>query len=222
MSLRSFIICGLALWAPPASASASAAWTLGIAFGSAYNVPSTLRIEQDGEGDLAMTAHYSTKPWRGSPYYAARLGRGPERGAWEAELIHHKLHLQNTTPEIPHFEATHGYNLVFVNRSVRRSDLRWRAGLGVVIIHLEGTLRGRSIRGRSGIFGSSYQLAGPAAQFGACLPIDLGGHFVLSPEIKLTGAYASVPIEGGHVTVPNVALHGVVGIGYATGARRTR
>lgn len=201
-------------WGASACASPPASWTLAIAPGTAYNVPLALRIEQDGERPLRMTARYATRPLHASPYYSARLARGSQRGAWEAEIIHHKLHLRNTTPEVSGLEATHGYNYLLVNRSKRYGSLRWRIGIGVVLLHLEGSVRAQAVRMRGGFLGSGYRLTGPSAQVAVGRPIAAGRRLFLSPEVKLTAARAVAPIEGGRVTIPNVALHGLVGVGY--------
>lgn len=77
--------------------------------------------------------------------YAYRIGRWSGRTAWEAELVHHKLYLENPPPAVQHFEVTHGYNLATANRAWatdRRTVLR--VGVGLVIAHPEGRVRGRT------------------------------------------------------------------------------
>jgi len=199
-----------------APSAALAGWAVELRGGSAANFRTRLEFDLDGASSIRMHPRYDTRPWDGSPYYAARLSRGAARGAWELEYIHHKLYLRDRdrTAEVPAFEATHGYNLVTLGRSVRLGGLVWRAGIGGCLVHVEGTVRGAPIRVRGGVFGGSYSLAGPVGQIGAGKPIRLGDHLFLSTEAKLTGTYARVKIDGGRVTVPNVALHGLLGLGY--------
>lgn len=190
-------------------------WTVALFSGAVANIPIALRVEQEGEPASRLTARYVTRPLHAPPYYGARVAYGTRRLAWELEVIHDKLYLDNPTRDVPHLEATHGYNYVLVGRSIRRGMLQWRAGAGAVLLHLEGTARGRPIRTGRGFLGTSYLLAAPAAQLGVGRPIIVGRHVVLIPEIKATGAYARVDVEGGRVTIPHVALHFVVGVGYA-------
>ncbi len=205
----------LSSWCAAAGASSPASWTAGLGTGAVSNVPTTLRIEQDGAPTLRMTAHYAARPLKAPFYYSAWIARGTRSGAWEVEFIHHKLYLEDTTPDVPHLEATHGYNYLLVNRAERRGGLLWRIGAGIVLVHLEGTVRGRAIHVPPGLLGSGYRLAGPSARLGAGREIGLGDRVYLLPEVKLTAAYVKVPIEGGHVTCPNVAVHAVLGLGYA-------
>lgn len=189
-------------------------WSLELFGGTAYSLPTRLTIRQAGEPRIALTARYATRPWSGALYYAYRVGRWSGDGAWELELVHHKVYLENAPADVQHFEITHGYNLVLANRAFRRKQLILRLGAGVVIAHPETTIRGRTHPQRGGLFGG-YHLTGPAAQLalGARIPIVRG--LFASAEGKFTAARARVPVEGGHATAPNVALHALVGLGYA-------
>lgn len=217
MSLQLARACALLLsllWVP---STASGGWALELRGGSAANFHTRLEFDLDGAPSIRMHPGYDTRPLDDSPYYAARLSRGSARGAWELEVIHQKLYLRSRdrTAEVPSFEATHGYNLVTLGRSVPLAGLVCRAGLGAAIVHLEGIVRGTPIRVRNGVFGGSYALTGPVGQIGVGKPLRLGERLFLSTEVKLTGTYARVSIDGGRVTVPNLALHGLLGLGYA-------
>jgi hypothetical protein len=186
--------------------------------GTAYNFPTPLTIRQEGEPDVRLSARYRTKPWQDSPYYAYRFGYTDRDGrAWEAELVHHKLYLEeNLPPEVQRFEVTHGYNLVTVNRAmVHESGTMLRIGVGAVIGHPEATVRGKPTTGRGGFFDRGYFLSGPTLQLalGRRFP-DPHGFFV-SAEGKLTASWARLPIRDGTAVTPNVALHGLLGVGYA-------
>jgi hypothetical protein len=108
-----------------------------------------------------------------APYYAYRAGGGSTSArdvpaGYEAELLHHKLYLDDPTPPVEHFEVTHGYNLITAN-AVRPADrLSIRFGIGVVIAHAEGRIAGQRVGGsRRTLIGGGYHVAGITAQVAA-------------------------------------------------------
>jgi hypothetical protein len=200
---------------PPLVTAQQTQWSLEVFGGSALSLPTPLRVDQDGEARVRLTARYATRPWRDAPYYAYRVGRHSGSRGWELELVHHKLYLRDPPTEVQHFEVTHGYNLILVNRVARRGRWIGRIGLGPVIGHPENEVRGRRLDSGRGGLGGGYYLSGVAGQVAGSHRLPLGAGFSLVAEAKVTGAYASVPIAGGDATVPNVAAHGLVGIGYS-------
>src|SRR5262245_48757214 len=85
--------------------------TVDVMAGSAYNVPTPLTVRQDGYPDLRITARYDTKPFGPyAPYYSWRLSVWNGDRAWEAQHVHHRMFLSNTTPEIESFSIHYGYN----------------------------------------------------------------------------------------------------------------
>ena len=56
--------------------------------------------------------------------------------------------------------------------------------------------------------------AGPAAQLAFSERIPFQRRMFLDLETKLTGAWARVPIACGTADVPNLAAHGLIGIGF--------
>ncbi len=184
--------------------------------GTAWSLPLPLLIRQPEHPDLRLRAHYSTRPWEGAPYYAYRFAAGAEP-RWEAELVHHKLYLENPPPEIEYLEVSHGYNLATLNHArPTPSGLSVRIGLGVVVGHPEGRVRGRAIGGRKSLLGGGYHIGGLTAQFALSRPVSLGHGFVLIPEGKLTASSARLPLSGGGwARVPNVAVHALAGLGYS-------
>ena len=181
--------------------------------GTSWSLPLPLRIEQPGQETIRFQARYRTRPWHGSPYYAYRVGYR----RWSAELVHHKVYLQNPPSEIDHFEVSHGYNLVLVNRTLSlmgRTDVL-RIGVGMVVGHPEGSIRGRMINPVRSLLGGGYHIAGPGLQVAVGPPLGVAAHWFFRPEAKLTAAWARMPLaDGGTATVPNVALHVLVGFGY--------
>jgi hypothetical protein len=184
--------------------------------GTAWSLPTTLTIQQAGEPVIRVRARWSTRPWRDAPYYAYRLGYATGHGAWEAELVHHKLYLENPPPDVQAFEVTHGYNLAMLDRATFRGRTVVRAGVGLVVAHAEGTVRGRAIGPVRSLLGRGYHIAGATAQLSVGRRVPLGGGVYAAPEAKLTATHARVPLAGGGwATVPNVAVHALAGLGYA-------
>jgi hypothetical protein len=181
--------------------------------GTAWSLPLPLRVEQPGQTPIHFKARYSTRPWRSSPYYAYRLGYQH----WSAELVHHKLYLENPPPEIEHFEVSHGYNLVMISRTLAPGDSPaiFRIGLGLVIGHPEGRIRGKAINPVRSLLGGGYHISGLCLQAAAGPQLGIAEHWFFRPEFKITAAWAQMPLVGGGVTkVPNIALHTLFGFGY--------
>ena len=193
------------------------AWAQGLTAevfaGTAWSLPLPLRVEQPDQETIRFRARYRTRPWHGSPYYAYRLGYRH----WSAELVHHKVYLQNPPAEIEHFEVSHGYNLVLVSRALafaQKPEI-FRLGVGMVVGHPEGSIRGKVINPVRSLLGGGYHIAGPCVQATVGPPLAVAEHWFFRPEAKLTAAWARMPLaDGGAATVPNIALHLLVGFGY--------
>lgn len=135
----------------------------------------------------------------------------------ELEVVHHKLYLRDAPSEVQHFEVTHGYNLILLNRVAHAGRWAARVGVGAVVAHPENDVRGRRLDSDRGGLGGGYYLSGIAGQAAGSHRVPIGRGFALVGERRLTAAYARVPIEGGCAAVPNVAVHGLIGIGYSWG-----
>jgi hypothetical protein len=181
--------------------------------GTAWSLPLPLRITQPGEAPIRFKARYSTRPWHGAPYYAYRLGYQH----WSAELVHHKLYLENPPARIEHFEVSHGYNLAMVGRALAIGDspASFRIGLGLVVGHPEGRIRGKVIHPVRSLLGGGYHISGVCLQVAVGPRLGIAQHWFFRPEAKLTAAWARMPLAGGGTaTVPNIALHTLLGLGY--------
>jgi hypothetical protein len=176
--------------------------------GTAFNVPTTLTIRQENFPPISLRAEYSVRPLDDVFYYAVRLGYWREDAGWLVELLHHKIYLDNPTADVESFEVTHGYNMLTLNRGWRRGLNTFMAGGGVVIPHTNSI-----VRGRERPITAPYTLAGVAVQGAAARRFNFTPWLFGSIEGKVTGAWARVPVEGGNATVPNVAFHGLLGIG---------
>jgi len=188
-------------------------WVFQAATGTAYQLHSRLIIEQDGEEDLDVTAHYQTYPFTsGAPYYSLRLGYWTGDRAWEVETHHHLVTLVDGPSEVEEFKITHGYNMNTLNRAWLAGGFIWRIGAGVVITHPESVVRGKKFSGDG--FSGGFYLSGVCGQVSLEKRLPLWGASFLYLEGKFTAAWASVPIADGDATVPNYALHGLAGLGY--------
>lgn len=181
-------------------------WHLSLGFGSAYSVPAPLTIRQAGEQDIRFTARFATKPFAEVPYYAVRIGRDAGPGAWEFELLHHKLYLANPPVQVQRFQMSHGYNFLLLNRMWRLSALDLRAGIGVVMPHPENTVRGLRLDEGGGTLGTGWYFCGPGAQVALAREMEFG-RWSVGFEGKLTAAWTRVPVAHGSADLANVALH---------------
>ena len=196
----------LALLLMPAPAGAQV--TFEYFRGTAFNVPTPLTVTQSGYPPIRFTAHYSVRPLDDRGYYAYRLGRWKNDKGWMVELVHHKVYLENPTPEVEAFEVTHGYNLVTINRGWRRGGNTLLLGAGVVITHPHSTIRGQTYPQKT-----EYLLSGATIQGAAARRIDFAKRLFVSAEGKFTASWATVPVVDGHARVPNVAFHVLAGLG---------
>jgi hypothetical protein len=188
-------------------------WTFELFSGAQYNVPMPLTIRQDGFHDLTFMATYDSRPFEPPVYFAWRIGRWHDDSGWEVELVHQKLFLRDQPEELENFAISHGYNLLTINRAWQRYGWQVHLGLGLVVTHPETTVRAMKHPEKQGLFHAGYYISGPTTQ------VALGRRFYLWRQVfatlegKLTGSFARVPVSDGSADVPNVALHGLFGIG---------
>jgi hypothetical protein len=185
--------------------------------GTAWSFRTPLTVRLPGAEPATLRARYTTRPFADAPYYAYRASSGTAARAVEAELVHHKVYLENPRPPIQAFEVTHGYNLATAAVRAPAGRYQVRVGLGVVVAHPEGQVAGRAVGPVRSLLGGGYHIAGATAQVG------LGRRYLLGrgataafavPELKLTASTARVPLAGGgRVYVPNVAVHALGGLG---------
>jgi hypothetical protein len=196
----------LALAAASPTLAAEGGWRVEAALGGARSAASTLQVEQAGLAPLEIDAEWESRSFDSPLYYALRLAREDDRGAWALRFIHLKTYLSNPTPEVEQFSVSHGYNLLTLERSflVRGFDL-W-AGFGIVIAHPESTVRGQT-RKEGG-----YALTGPTGAVAIDRRWRVGSRFALVPELRLTLSRARVPVAGGEASVPNAAVHALLGL----------
>lgn len=207
-------LAGAVLVALLGAGSAAAEWAVQASAGFAKSLKTPLSIEQDGFPELRLDAQYDNRPFDGSPYFLLRVSRRSGSGAWELQHLHHKIYLHNRPPEVERFDVTHGYNLFTLGRSWTRGGFGLRAGAGVVVAHPESTIRSLRFGPKQGILGLDQYLTGPALVLGASRQWRFGGGGFVSPELQFSAARARVPVREGRASVPNVAFHFLIGLGW--------
>ena len=204
-----------------ASAAAFAGgWNVEAYTGAPVNLSTPLSIEQSGQPTLRITAQYETRPFELPRYYHVHIGRWSGKSEWAVELTHHKIFLSNPPAEVGAFAASHGYNLLTANRGWELPfDIWARVGLGIVISHPESTVRGQKFGENGGFYGLGFYLSGAVATAAIQKRVYLVSGFFIAATGMLSAAYAVLPIVDGHASTPNIAFHGLVGLGYRFGSR---
>lgn len=181
-------------------------WELEVFGGSARSFDTNLTIRDSSGSEIKLNAAYQTKPFEDAPYYALRFSQRGTLQGWALELIHHKIYLKNVAPQIQEFEVSHGYNLLMMNyaRSIRSFWLH--IGGGVVVAYPHASIHGETTLG-------GYQIAGPAGQFAVGKRFQFNERVFVSLEGKFTIARASIDLQSAEAHAPNVALHGLIGLG---------
>ncbi len=190
-------------------------WQLEARVGGAWNAPLPVVLRQEGHPDLRLSARWRTNALEFPIYYGWRVSRWREGAGWALDLTHHKLHLEAPPPEVRRFAISHGYNLVMLQRLAERGGWRYGGGVGAVLAHSESEVRGRRFDEHGGLFRAGYHVSGPtvAALFGHSRTVQ--GPLRATAEVRLTLSNASVPIADGTARVPNLAVHGTLGLGWS-------
>lgn len=189
-------------------------WSFQLLLGGPLNLPVPLTIRQEGQPDVRLTAHYSSRPFRLPLHWGIQVARRSGGADWALELVHQKLYLDDPPPEVQYFSITHGFNLLTLSRGFRLGDGLWtRVGAGAVLAHPESMVRGREFSG-SGLLGSGQYLAGATLVGTLEKRIALVDRLYLALVPKITASWARVPVAGGSADVPAVSLHLLSGLGY--------
>ncbi len=182
--------------------------------GPVYNFPSKLIIQQKGYETIRLNARYRSEPFQLPPYYDLRLSLWhKDSSAWGLKFTHHKLILNNTTPEIQHFEITHGYNIISLTRIWKRKGFTWNVALGAIVGNPQSTIRNQSFHG-GGLFNNGYYLSGVVGEAAVGRRFIITRDWYIAGEVRLTAAWAKVKISNGYAEVPNAAVHFLFGTGY--------
>jgi hypothetical protein len=212
---RSFTLL-LALLLVPATLRAQTRVELQGFLGSAASLPSRISVTQAGQPDLHVTAHWDTRPWKDTWYYAGRLGFWRGHRGWLLDFTHHKIYQNNPTPEIELFRITNGMNLFTVSRGFEKGHLAWQFGAGPVVTFPISRVRDRKLEAGRGFMGG-YFLSGGHVMAAVTRRLHVAAGLFLSLDGRASFSYVRVPVYMGHASVPNFALHFHVGMGYLTG-----
>jgi hypothetical protein len=189
--------------------------------GSSVSAPSPLSISQRGQPDLDFTAHWATRPWLDTWYYAGRIGLWKGDRGWLFDFIHHKMYLNNNPPEVQKFRITNGMNMFVLSRGFRHGKLTYAVGAGPVITYPINRVRGEKLESSRGFLGG-YFLSGGTIMGSVTRRFPLTAGFFLSLDSRVSATYVRVPVAGGHASVPNLALHVHAGLGFQPEHRVTQ
>jgi hypothetical protein len=201
--------------------SAQSVWSIELQGGDVFNVPLPLSIRQDGYPKIQMIARFRTEAFTPPVYWDCRLAHWSRQRAWELEVIHQKLYLQNTTTEVQKFNISHGFNLLIVNRCFQTGKFRWRSGAGIILAHPESNIRGLTFGDSTDDFDAGYFVSGPVAHVALGRPIYFRRRGYAHIEAKTSLAWSSIKIADGYARVFNLAFHVVVGVGFEFVKRRS-
>ena len=188
--------------------------TLEVYGGDAFSVPLPVTITQRGFPNLHFTAHFNSNPLEDTWYYQFRLGLWKGSKGWLVEFLHHKLYLDYTSdhpPEVQRFDITNGFSLITVSRGWRRRQTMFAVGAGTVLGYPITTVRDRSNGRNVGLGG--YHLVGATLIGTINQRLPITKRFFLAAETRASLSYARIPINGGHASVPNAAIHLHLGAG---------
>jgi hypothetical protein len=189
--------------------------------GSAVSAPSPLTITQANQPDLHLTAHWATRPWSDTWYYAGRIGLWRGDRGWLLDFTHHKIYLTNGPAEVQKFRITNGMNLITVSRGFRRGPLSFAFGVGPVVASPLTRVRGATLESGRGFWGG-YFLSGGNLMASATRNLPILAGLFLSLDARASASYVRIPVAHGHAAVPNFALHAHAGLGYGFGRSERR
>jgi hypothetical protein len=188
-------------------------------FGSSVSLPTPLTITQQGHPDLDFIAHWATRPFLDTWYYAGRLGVWSGDRGWLFDFTHHKVYLTEGPPEVQKFRITNGMNMFTISRGFRDGNFSYALGAGPVITFPINRVRDQKLESGRGFWGG-YFLSGGHVMASATRQFPVAVGFFLSVDGRVSASYVRVPVAGGHASVPNLALHFHVGAGYSIGGHR--
>jgi hypothetical protein len=171
-------------------------------------------LSQAGHPTIHASGTYASRSFEFPLYYAVRFSWLRDALHVELQLVHHKLLLIDPPAEVQQFEISHGFNLLTVNYVSHALPVDLRLGVGVVLAHPESIVRGQVGPEGGGVFGSGYHLTGPAFVLGSGRAFSVAPRLVLLPEVFLSAARARVSVAGGEASLFDVALHGLLGVGF--------
>lgn len=212
-TMKEFILIFFLIVISLTNTHAQSRWTFEMHCGEVYNLPMPLIIRQQGYPDIKFRARFASESFILPVYWDGRFSRWQNGKSWEFEVIHHKLYLDNTSPEVQKFNISHGFNMIMVNRGIERNSFRYRAGAGIVLAHPESKIRGKEFGNSTDDTDMGYFISGPALNLAVSKPFYLGSRFYINAEAKTTLAYSNIKVAQGHAYAFSVAFHLIFGFG---------
>lgn len=193
-------------------------WRIEYNGGVPYNINLPLTIEQEGHPDINLTANFASEPFVPPIYWVFRVAKWKNDKAWEFEMIHQKLYLENPTPEIQYFSITHGFNMTFINRVFRiklfnTDGFAARIGTGIVFAHAENMIREKEFDQTQSFGDLGYYITYPNINLGLSKEFKLTKFAYLNLEAKHNTSYGKVPIVDGHAKLWHSNFAFVLGAG---------
>lgn len=185
-----------------------------VAGGAVHNLKTPLHIAQNDFEPIRLQASYRTEPLKPPVYYDVQASTWQGKSGWALRFTHHKLILNNNPPEVQHFSITDGFNLLTLNRLWLKHGFILSAGGGIVITHPESTIRNRPFAENRGLLNKGYYISGPSLEFAVAKQFYVTDNFFMLSECRATASYMEVPIANGNAQLMNLAIHGLLGVGF--------
>ena len=184
-------------------------------FGTAYNVPTYLKIQQEGYDAIELWAKYATKGFKVPVYWDYKLEFETEKRLLGLRSTHHKLHLTNPTPEISTFSITHGYNLVVAYYGWKKNHFDILIGGGIAFCHPEGVVHNKYIALEEGIslYGGKYRLTAPNIEIEIRRKWYLNKRLFFNAGARFLAGYAKPKIIDGYIETYPIGFHISSGLG---------
>src|SRR6185503_1335205 len=152
--------------------------------GTSVSAPSPLWVTQRGQPALDFTAHWATRPFLDTWYYAGRIGLWSGNRGWLFDFTHHKIYLSNPPAEIQRFQITNGMNMFTLSRGFRRGPFSYALGAGPVVTYPINRVREQKLQGGRGFLGG-YFLSGGNLMASATRRFPrAAGHARIRPIVK--------------------------------------
>tara|TARA_Y100000766_G_C18848723_1_gene577062 strand:+ start:135 stop:869 length:735 start_codon:yes stop_codon:yes gene_type:complete len=184
-------------------------------FGTAYNIPTYLKIQQEGHDPIELWARYATKGFKVPIYWDYKLEFETEKNLIGLRSTHHKLYLTNPTPEINTFSITHGYNLVMAYYGWKKKYFDLLVGGGIAFSHPEGVVHGEFIALEEGIplYGGKYRLTAPNFEFEIKRKWYFTNRMFFNYGLRFLAGYAKPKIIDGYIETYPIGIHIAAGMG---------
>ena len=210
-------------------ASAETRWNFEASTGSVYNLPLPLNIDSAEQGEIEIEdALFESNSQGYLPNFNFRLSRYNNQRAWELELIHHKMILNQPSldeyNEIQKIDFPYGFNHLTINHTWETGVLNYRLGAGVLLTYPDIKIDGTQYPTDSGLNDTGIHAVGPTIQLTANRSFELINSLHFNIEAKITGSYAKIEFEEENLageqsevslTIPSASLHTLFGLKYS-------